>query len=63
MKYLFVDFFDVEVIEGVEFSWVIVSILLSIEINDTSIGNDAEFFRPFISFEHTLCALPDQANL
>jgi hypothetical protein len=62
-RYFFVDFFDVEVIEGVEFSRVIVSVLLSIEIDDTCIGNDAEFFRPLISFEHALCALPNQPYL
>jgi hypothetical protein len=59
---LFINFFDVEVIKRVEFSRVIVSVLLGIEIDDTSIGNDAEFFGPFVSFEHALSAFPDQAN-
>lgn len=61
--YLFVDFFDVKVVEGVEFSGIIISILLGIEIYYTSVGNDAEFFGPFVSLEHSLGALPDQANL
>jgi hypothetical protein len=62
-RYLFVYFFDVEVIEWVEFSRIIVSILLGIEIYDASVGNDAEFFRPFISFKHALSTFPDEANL
>jgi hypothetical protein len=58
-SYLFIYFFDVEIVEGVEFSWVVITILLSVEVNNTSIGNDAELLRPFISLEHALGALPN----
>ncbi len=55
---LFINLDYNEVVQGIEFSWIVVALLLSVEIHYSSISNDAELLTPLVSFEHPLCALP-----
>ena len=59
---LFVNLDYEEVIQRVELPWIVVTLLLSVEIDNPSISNDAELLSPLVSFEHPLCALPNQAD-
>jgi len=59
---LFVNLDNYEVVQRVEFPWIEVPLLLCVEIDNSSISNDAELLSPLVSFEHPLCAFPYQPD-
>ena len=59
---LLINFNNLEVIQGVELPGIIISLLLCVEIYDTSIGNNAELFGPLVSLKHPLSAFPEETH-
>jgi hypothetical protein len=59
---LLVDFYNLEIVQGVELPGIIISLFLSVEIHDTSISNDAEFLGPLVSLKHSLSAFPEETD-
>ena len=52
-----------EVVQGVELSWVVVALLLGVEVDNACICKEAVLLRPLIALENSVSALPEEAIL
>ena len=63
ITYLLVKINNLEIVQGIELSWIVVSILLSVKVDDTCIRKDAVLCRPLITLEDSVSTLPNEPDL